>query len=379
VKINPTATLSTSFVDVRTGLGPSALRLVSIVLAAASIAMAWAGMPATAEARTTLKSICRVKGQEENTLQGLGIVVGLKGTGDGGNFAPTMQSLARMMLLMGRPVGRDLTKELKEAKNVALVTVSVTVPPAGARQGDKLDCTVSAISAKSLAGGRLFTTPLTGSRPDPRGARVYAFAEGPLSLDDPNLVTTARIFGGCRLEEDFFNVFTRDDRLTLVLEPNHADFEVAQDVAELINSQLGFQGSGAPLAKALDQLNIEVSIPPQYKSDPVLFVSQVLALPILEPQLGPRVVINERAGSIVISGDVEIGAVVVSHKNIVIETGGGAPAGQFKPLDVGETPTPRLKSLVESLNALHVPTDDIVDIIKGLERNGKLHGQLIIE
>ncbi len=343
------------------------------------VLVAWMAVPGLVQARTTLKSICRVKGQEENTLQGLGIVVGLKGTGDGGNFSPTMQSLARMLLLMGRPVGRDLTRELKEAKNVALVTVTVTVPAAGARQGDKLDCTVSAISAKSLAGGRLFTTPLTGSRPDPRTPRVYAFAEGPLSLDDPTLLTTARVHAGCRLEEDFFNVFTHDEKLTLVLEPNHADFEVAQDVAELINSQLGFQGSGAPLAKALDQLNIEVGIPPQYKTDPVLFVSQVLALPILEPQLGPRVVINERAGSIVISGDVEIGAVVVSHKNIVIETGSVASTGQFKALDVGETPTPRLKSLVEALNALHVPTDDIVDIIKGLERNGKLHGQLILE
>ena len=34
-------------------------------------------------------------------------------------------------------------------------------------------------------------------------------------------------------------------------------------------------------------------------------------------------VINPRAGSIVISGDVEIGDVVVSHKNIVIEASGG--------------------------------------------------------
>ena len=35
------------------------------------------------QGRTLLKNICRVKGQEENTLQGLGLVVGLKGTGDG--------------------------------------------------------------------------------------------------------------------------------------------------------------------------------------------------------------------------------------------------------------------------------------------------------
>lgn len=333
--------------------------------------------PATVEAKTTLKSICRVKGQEENSLQGLGIVVGLKGTGDGANFLPTIRSLAQMMNVMGRPITVDAAKELRDAKNVALVTVTAVVPAAGARQGDKLDCVVSAIAAKSLAGGRLFITPLMGGRPDRMNPRVYAFAEGAIALDDPSIITTGRIHSGCRLEDDFYNVFTLDGKITLVLDANHADFEVAQDVTELINSQLGFQGTGTPLAKAINQVNIEVTIPEQYRQDPVLFVSQVLALPMMEPQTGARVVINERSGSIVISGDVDIGAVVVTHKNVVVET--GPSIQRFKAIETGETPNPKLKALIEALNAIHVPTDDIVDIIKGLERNGKLHAQLIIE
>jgi flagellar P-ring protein precursor FlgI len=59
-----------------------------------------AGLCATAapaEARTLLKTICRVKGQEENALQGLGIVVGLKGTGDGGSSLPMLRALAQTM------------------------------------------------------------------------------------------------------------------------------------------------------------------------------------------------------------------------------------------------------------------------------------------
>ena len=32
--------------------------------------------------RTFLRNICRVKGQEENVLRGLGLVVGLNGTGE---------------------------------------------------------------------------------------------------------------------------------------------------------------------------------------------------------------------------------------------------------------------------------------------------------
>ena len=340
--------------------------------------------PVPVRAATSLASICRVKGQEENVLQGLGIVVGLKGTGDGGNYMPTIRSLGAAMQLMGNPVGKGGEAELKDAKNVALVTVSAIVPAAGARQGDRIDCTVASVgSAKSLTGGRLFLTPLLGPAP-PRGVRpedrrVYALADGPVTIEDVAIPTTGRIHGGCRLEEDFNNVFVKDGKITLVLNENHAEFQVAEDVAELINGRMTFQAGGVPLAKALNQVNVEVIIPRQYLDDPVLFVSQVLNLSMTEPQTGARVTINERTGSIVIGGDVEIGAVVVTHKNITVETGAAGGAKQFVALDPGQTQTPRLKALVESLNAVHVPPEDIIDIIKCLDRNGKLHAQLVIQ
>ena len=130
---------------------------------------------------------------------------------------------------------------------MALVTVTATVPAGGARQGDKIDCVVSSIgSAKSLAGGRLFLTPLIG--PDPRTRASTPSPKAPITLEDPTIPTTGRIHGGCRLEEDFFNVFTKDGKITLVLEKNHADFQVAQDVAELINSQMAVQASSSHAA-----------------------------------------------------------------------------------------------------------------------------------
>jgi flagellar P-ring protein precursor FlgI len=336
------------------------------------------------QARTLLKNICRVKGQEENTLQGLGLVVGLKGTGDSANSLPTIRSLARAIQLMGTPVGRRGSLELKEdVKNVALVIVTATVPGAGARQGDQLDCTVSSIGgAKSLAGGELFITAMQGPQIDSQ--RVYAFCQGPIHLDDLKAPTTGKVFKGCRMEEDFFNPFIKDGKITLVLNKNHADFQVAQDVAELVNGQLGFQTRTGELARAINQENIEILIPQQYRDKTVSFISQVLSLPMLEPQTEARVVINERAGSIVIGGDVEIGAVIITHKNMVIEAGGAAAQGgpvasRFVPIDTSPAPVPKLKALVETLNTLKVPTEDVIEIIKGLDRNGKLHGDLIIE
>src|SRR5579862_5454614 len=81
--------------------------------------------PATA-ARLTLKSICRIKGQEENTIQGLGVVVGLKGTGDSASYLPTIRSVGKIMSIMGNPPGSNGLADLKDTKNVALVTVTCT-------------------------------------------------------------------------------------------------------------------------------------------------------------------------------------------------------------------------------------------------------------
>jgi flagellar P-ring protein precursor FlgI len=352
---------------------------------------------APAMAATSVRNICRLKGQEENTLQGIGIVVGLKGTGDGGNFLPTLRSLEKIMKVMGDPTG---IKEIKDSKNVALVTVTATVPAAGARQGDKIDCVVSSVgSCKSLAGGRLFLTAMIG--PDPRNPnpKVYAMTEGPITIEDSTIPTTGRIHQGCRLEEDFMNLFIKDNKITLVLEKSHADFQVARDVANLINRHLSASGrivrdatsvidekqdAQASIAKAINQVNVEVTIPPAYQNDAVDFVSLVLELPMLEPKGVPRVVINERSGTVVISGDVEIGAVAVTHKSIVIETTEPAAIKHFVGFDqtdpaLQNPASVKLKSLVEALNALHVGTPDIIEIIKDIDKNGKLYAQLVVE
>lgn len=348
-------------------------------------------------AQVRLKSICRVKGQERNTLHGLGLVVGLKGSGDGKNFTPTIRALAMSMELLGNQVGKGGADELRDSANVALVMVTATVPASGARQGDEIDCVVSSVGpAKSLVGGRLFLTPLLG--PQVESTRVYALAEGPIHVESNETPNSGRIHSGCRLEEDFINPFTKNGKITLVLDEHHADFEVAQEIAELINSnwyrsdgdrfsrrgpydvrQTAYRSNQNYLAQAVNQQFVEVLIPASYRDEPVLFVSEVLGLTIAEPQTAAKVVINERSGSVVIGGDVEIGAVAITHKNIVIQTGDTGPENRFVSLDPGETQTTKLKSLVEALNAIKVPTADIIEIIKAIEHNGKLHGQLIVE
>ncbi|MGC4003814.1 MAG: flagellar basal body P-ring protein FlgI [Pirellulales bacterium] len=108
-----------------------------------------------------IKNVARLKGQEEITIQGLGLVVGLNGTGDGPAYAPTLRGLAAMLTKMNSPIATDGLRDLKDAKNVALVMVTTTIPASGARQGDKLECTVSSVGAcKSLDNGFLVTTAM---------------------------------------------------------------------------------------------------------------------------------------------------------------------------------------------------------------------------
>src|SRR3954466_8471330 len=132
---------------------------LSIASLACGLALLFVG---AAQAEFHIGDVCRVKGQEENILHGMGIVAGLKGTGDG-DSKPTQRALAQMMEIMARvgpaPSGLKLD-ELKNAKNVALVFVTAKVPPGGAQPGDLSDCTISAVSAKSLEGGYLMISAL---------------------------------------------------------------------------------------------------------------------------------------------------------------------------------------------------------------------------
>ena len=141
---------------------------------AASFAVAWFATD-LAHGELRIRDLCRVKGQEENTLHGMGLVFGLNGTGD--KDPTTIRSLARMMELMGIPLSADAKgnlslADLQNVQNVASVYILATIPAAGARQGSQVNCTVTAINAKSLEGGILAPTVLCGpNRADPQFTR----------------------------------------------------------------------------------------------------------------------------------------------------------------------------------------------------------------
>src|SRR4051812_35777940 len=141
--------------------------------------------------------ITRINGQRTNLLTGLGLIYGLKGTGDGGDFQPAIKPLASML---GKFADPATVTELTKVNNVALVSITATIPPTGVRDGDKVDVYVSSLgAATSLRGGRLFVTPLQGPLP---GSGIFALAQGPVNLEDPSTPTVGKVLGGCVMEAD---------------------------------------------------------------------------------------------------------------------------------------------------------------------------------
>jgi flagellar P-ring protein FlgI len=362
----------------------SARYVLPLLLLGLSAGPAWS--------QVQLGDLCRIKGQEENTLIGMGLVVGLQGTGDGDR--PATRALAQTMMNLGtnlpRTQGGDFDlSELKNAKNVALVFVTATIPPSGARQGGWITCTVSAIGAKSLAGGTLLVTPLLG--PHPRDKRIYALAQGALKIEDPLQSTVAKIHEGCQLQEDFVYDFHREGYVTLVLKENHAGFPMARTIQDAINQYFSphrtLEGIRQPinngqLATARDSKNILVRIPEEDLQNPVNFVAELLGMSIeIRAIPGTRVTVSERSQIIVVGEEVAIRPVAIAHKNITVEAGGqrGPTFSALERVQDSADPTFQLRSLVNALNSLKVDTGDMIEIIKALDREGALLGQLIVE
>src|SRR5436190_22371812 len=77
-----------------------------------------------------IADVTRISGQRTNILTGLGLVYGLKGSGDGGDFQPAIRQLASML---GKFNDATTVKDLSSAANVAIVSLTTTVPANGVR------------------------------------------------------------------------------------------------------------------------------------------------------------------------------------------------------------------------------------------------------
>lgn len=329
-----------------------------------------------------IADVTRLSNQRTNVVTGWGLVFGLKGTGDGGDFLPAIAPLAEMLKRGGNPVS---IRDLGDAKNVAIVTITATLPPTGARDGDKIDVYVSNWgSAKSLKGGRVYPTPLAARFGDKEF--LVGFADGGVELEDPTTPLVGIIKGGLVIEGDLPNgKVDVGGMFKLIIDDPSATWTMSSNIAKIINDS----EDGQSWAWAISEKEVVVRIPPGEQQRPDSFISRIQRLPLPMVAAEARVLINTRTQTIVITGDVEISPVVISHKGLTISTVLPAPVAtprtpvvqskDFIPLDTTNAGGAKLQDLINALDQLKVPVGDRISIIKELHKTGKLHAKLIVE
>jgi len=336
-----------------------------------------------------IKDVARWEGVEANPIVGVGVVVGLQGTGDGGLATREMLRNAMSALEM------EIDPKSLKSKNAALVTVTATLPPF-ARQGNRIDVTVSSLGdARSLTGGTLLATTLR----DVEGRTVWAVSQGSLVIGgfaaaaggggrQKNHTTTARIPGGAKVVREIAPAVLNRDTLRLAL--READFTTAVRMARSINRKvLG------DFAHALDSGTVEVKVPPQYQGRvPELAAALDSLLVIVD--VPARVVVNERTGTVVMGGQVRIAPVAVAHGGLSIEVDTDVGVSQPGALSGGETVVVKdtnvevkeetgdlqilggvsIGEVVGSLNQLGVSPRDLISILQAIRAAGALDAEI---
>jgi flagellar P-ring protein precursor FlgI len=247
---------------------------------------------------------------------GIGLVVGLEGTGDSTKIPFTLQMMANML----KASGITIDSSTLNPKNVAAVTVTAELPPF-ASPGNKVDVQVSSYGdAKSLQGGILLQTPLYGGGSNDK---AYVFAQGPVSIGgfqagangssvQRNALCAGKVPDGGTVENEVPTTTVFDGKMYLELDDE--DFTTAKRIAATIEEE---HPEFAPVAMTAGkiQLVLPSGMPP------------VTAMAIIEQtevyaNIPAVVVINERTGTIVVGGNVRLGPAIVikGGLNVRIET-----------------------------------------------------------
>jgi len=313
-----------------------------------------------------LKDIASIRGVRENQLVGYGIVVGLKGSGDG-KAEFTAKSMARML----DKLGVKLDSNQIESKNVAAVIVTATLPSFG-KAGNPIDITVSSLGdASSLEGGTLLQTPLRAAN-----EQVFAVAQGTISLGGSGkdvFPTSGRIPNGAIIERDMVSDFNARKMFRFNL--HNPDFLTAARTAITINKELG-----GTYATAKDAGTIDVIVPFAYEGRGVDLLATIESVQI-NPDQKAKVVVNEKTGTVIIGEAVKISKIAIAHGSLSVKVQSkesskkdSSDGDKVLVIDSGVS----VGDLVQSLNKLGVTPKDLIALLQSIKAAGALHGELEI-
>jgi flagellar P-ring protein FlgI len=344
--------------------------------------------PSLADA-ARIKDIGRWRGVQSNHLVGVGLVVGLQGTGDGG------EAIKKFVRNMDQAeVGEVAVSDFK-AKNAAIVTVTAKLPPFS-RAGSNIDVTVAAQNdARSLSGGVLVATKLW----DTSHHTVWAEAQGSLVLGgfsagangsstQKNHTTTARVPAGAKIVKTNAPDFENRTEMTFALD--RVDFATAVSLAHVVNAELL-----GDFARAIDSRTVDIVVPPQYLGRVPEMVARLESLQVVTDSVA-KVVLNERTGTVVMGSQVHIATVAIAHGGLTIQVDTEIGVSQPGAFSGGQTASVSQSSVrateeggaltvvggvsigevVGALNQLGVSPRDLISILQAIHQAGAMDAEL---
>lgn len=332
-----------------------------------------------------IKEITTIEGHRGNTVEGMGLVVGLKNTG--GKDETTQQMALNMYNRAGIRLSQVATN------NMSAVSVTAEIPPFY-KKGEVITATVATLDdASSLAGGELRLTALVGI-----DGQTYAFASGPVIVGGfsasgagasvaRNHDTAGKVKATIEVEietgPDLPGPFYR-----LLL--NNKDYATANAISNAVNRL--YPGH----AQALDPGTVEIYFPQTFVSNKSVFVSQIEQLRVT-PDTRAVVLISERTGTILAGRHVKLSKFMFGLDNLIVTTSESPIASQPAPLSAGQTVVlPRtdltvtqtggrynmineqttVGDLATALNALGASPREMITIFQAAADSGSLQAQL---
>ena len=217
-------------------------------------------------------------------VDGIGLVVGLRGTGGDPVPSPQRSVLVEEM----RKMGVENPNQVLASGNVALVIMQGAMRP-GIQQGDRFDIEVRVPAqgdTTSLRGGILALARLTETDIQDNQVltgNLLAYAEGPIMVDpsadakkDRVAACHGWILGG--------GIAVCNRPLGLVLTPEFQDARISAKVAMAVNKRFNTIQTGHKdgMAEARDNRYINLKVHPRYKDNIARYIQVVRSLPVVE-------------------------------------------------------------------------------------------------
>jgi flagellar P-ring protein precursor FlgI len=341
-----------------------------------------------------IRNVTRLHNSMPHQLIGIGVVVGLAGTGS--SDRGTRQAVLNVV----RQLGLNLTMADVVGGNTALVSLTCSLPPF-AKQGQPMDVKVEVLSdSVSLRGGELLRAELKGV-----DGLAYVSAQGPLLVAGytaqganaqvtKNPSATAWLQnGGIVIRDQNSSFFSESGALELqVLNPSPFN---AASIASGVGTALA--GSSAKV-EAVDQSLVRIELPDDERTAAnairILNLVGNVRVPVENPA---KILIDQTSGTVLAGEGVLISPCVVGMSEFTIAIVEEDQISQPNPLSNGttekvgrtsvevQTTNTDLKQvrggatvsdLLQNLKTLGLTPGQLVSVFQALDQGGYLHAAL---